>query len=182
MTHFKEYGGPYTAISQKIEFLNKKKLINKVIFRSSNSFKFNLDIDYIIKDFDIVHIYGIWRPFLAKIFYKAKKLKKKIVISPIGSLEPWAVKQKWLKKKIAWYLYQKKILNSADVLHATSEIEAQNLVSNNVGKKIVTIAHGIDILDKKNLIMKTNKEKLIFFSRIHEKKRFTRVNKHLEEA
>ena len=77
--HFKEYGGPYTAISQKIEFLNKKKIINKVIFRSSNSFIFNLDIDYIIKDFDIVHIYGIWRPYLAKIFYKAKKLKKKLL-------------------------------------------------------------------------------------------------------
>ena len=169
--HFKEYGGPHTAISQKIEFLNKKKIINKLIFRNSNTFKFNLDIDYIIRDFDIVHIYGIWRPYLAKIFYKAKKLKKKIVISPIGSLEPWAIKQKWLKKKIAWHLYQKKILNSADALHATSEIEANNFLSNNVGKKIVTIGHGIDVLDKKDPIIKTNKEKkLIFFSRIHEKK------------
>ena len=61
-----------------------------------------------MRDFDIVHIYGIWRPYLAKIFYKAKKLKKKIVISPIGSLEPWAIKQKWLKKKNCMALVSKK--------------------------------------------------------------------------
>ena len=87
--------------------------------------------------------------FLQRYFTKQKSLKKKIVISPIGSLEPWAVKQKWLKKKLHGTCI-KKYLILADVLHATSEIEAQNLVSNNVGKKIVTIAHGIDILDKKS--------------------------------
>ena len=37
--------------------------------------------------------------FLQRYFTKQKSLKKKIVISPIGSLEPWAIKQKWLKKK-----------------------------------------------------------------------------------
>jgi len=170
-SHFKEYGGPHTAISQKIEFLNKKNIKNKLIFKRTNNFIFNLDLEYIISEFDIVHIYGIWRPFLAKTFYTARKLKKKIIISPIGALEPWALKQKSLKKKIAWNLYQKKILNSADILHATSNIEAENFKLKKIGKKIVTISHGIDVLDKDEPKIKKNKnKKLIYFSRIHEKK------------
>ena len=56
--HYKEYGGPYRAISQKIEYLNKNKIDNKLIFNRSNVFKFNLDLDYIIRDYEIVHIYG----------------------------------------------------------------------------------------------------------------------------
>ena len=62
-SHFQEYGGPYTAISQKVKYLNSQNIKNKLIFLKTNYFKFNVDLEYIIKDFDIVHIYGIWRPF-----------------------------------------------------------------------------------------------------------------------
>ena len=99
-SHYKEYGGPYTAISQTVEYLNDRKIKNKLIYENSNHFKYNLDLKYIIKDFDIIHIYGIWRPFLIKVFIVAKLLKKKIVISPIGALEPWSLEQKKLKKKL----------------------------------------------------------------------------------
>jgi len=127
-SHFKEYGGPFTAISQKIKYLNEKNIKNKLIYKSSNNYNYNLDLKPIIEDYDIVHIYGIWRPFLAKVFLIAKLLKKKIVISPLGAMEPWALNQKKLKKLIAWKLYQKKILNSADVVHATCNEEAENLI------------------------------------------------------
>ena len=46
---------------------------------------------------------------LEAIFSKSffiSKIKKKIIISPIGALEPWSVSQK-NKKKLAWYFYQK---------------------------------------------------------------------------
>ena len=67
-----ENGGPYTAISQEIEYLNYKKIFNKLIYKNSNNYKYSLDLKYIIKDFDIVHIYGIWKPFLVKVFLYAK--------------------------------------------------------------------------------------------------------------
>ena len=63
-SHFKEYGGPYTAITQEVEYLNKKKIYNKILFKNSNYFSYSVDLENIIQDFDIVHIYGIWRPFL----------------------------------------------------------------------------------------------------------------------
>ncbi len=170
-SHFREYGGPHTAISDKIRFLNKHKIKNKLIYSKNNFFNYRIDIEFIVKDYDIVHIYGIWRPFLIKVFYIAKKLNKKIVISPIGALEPWSLSQKKIKKKLALFVYQKRVLNQADAIHATSEIEAKNLILNNLGKKIKIIGHGIEIDNKyfpKKI--KGKLKKLIFFSRIHEKK------------
>ncbi len=170
-SHFKEYGGPYTAILQSINYLNEKKIKNKLIYKNSNHFKFNLDLTNIIKDFDIIHIYGIWKPFLIKVYLVAKFLKKKIIISPIGALEPWALKQKKIKKKIAWHLYQKKILNNVDIIHATSEIEAKNIYKKNIKKEIKIIGHGLDIDPAFQPKLKSNTiKKILFFSRIHPKK------------
>ena len=170
-SHFKEYGGPYTAITQEIEYLNSRKISNKLIFRRTNHFKYKLDLAYIINDYDLIHIYGVWRPFLIKVYYIAKKLKKKIIISPLGALEPWALSQKKLKKKIAWHLYQKKMLNNVDVIHATSEIEAKNIRLKKVITKIEVIGHGLPIDYNFTPKLKLNeKKKILFFSRIHNKK------------
>ena len=170
-SYFQEYGGPYTAINQKIKFLNSIGVKNKLIYKYTNRSKYNLDLKYIINDCDIVHIYGIWRPFLIKVFYIAKKLKKKIIISPIGALEPWALEQKKIKKKIAWWLYQKKILNSADIVHVTSNIEAKNLKDKKINSKIKIIGHGINLINDFKLSYKNSLiKKIIFFSRIHKKK------------
>jgi glycosyltransferase involved in cell wall biosynthesis len=170
-SHFKEYGGPYTAIIQKIEYLNSQKIENKLIYQETNTFKYNLDLEYIIKDYDIVHIYGVWRPFLVKVFFVSKKLNKKIIISPIGALEPWSLSQKKIKKEIAWHMYQKKVLNNADLIHATSEIEAENILKKKINTKIKVIGHGLNIDYKFVPQIKNNhKKNLIFFSRIHKKK------------
>ena len=170
-SHFEEYGGPYTAITQEIEYLNSRKIFNKLIYKKTNHFEYKLDLDYIINDFDLIHIYGIWRPFLIRVYNVAKKLKKKIIISPIGALEPWALSQKKLKKKIAWHLYQKKILNNVDVIHATSEIEAKNIRINKVTTKIEVIGHGLLIdYDFTPKLKFNKKKKILFFSRIHNKK------------
>ena len=73
--HFREYGGPYTAISDKIRFLNKHKIKNKLIYSKNNFFNYQIDIEFIVKDYDIVHIYGIWRPFFDKSILYCKKIK-----------------------------------------------------------------------------------------------------------
>lgn len=169
--HFAGYGGPYYAIGNKLVYLLKNKVKFKLIYKKTDNFNYRLNLDEIIDEFDIVHIYGIWRPFYYTIFNIAKKKNKKIFISPLGALEPWSLSQKKFKKKIAFWLYQKKILNNVDQIHATSEIEKKNIVDLGIRTKITVIPHGIEILEekKKNLNPKRTK-KAIFFSRIHEKK------------
>ena len=79
--------------------------------------------------------------------------------------------QKKLKKKIGWFIYQKKMLNSIDLIHATSEIEAKNILNRSIKSNIRIIGHGIDIKKNFSLKLKNHKiKKIIFFSRIHNKK------------
>ncbi len=73
---------------------------------------------------DCVHIQGLWSPSLAKRFWRWKKLGVPCVVSPHGMLEPWALSHKFWRKKVAWWIYQKTILNRADAVHATSVAEA----------------------------------------------------------
>ncbi len=170
-SYFESYGGPWTAISQKLEYLNKANIDFKLIFSSNNHFKYKLNFKEIVKKFDIVHIYGLWKPFTIKLFSEAKRSKKTIIISPLGALEPWALSQKKIKKKIAWHLYQKKIMLDSDYIHATSEIEKEHLIELGIEeKKIIIIGHGIKFDENLRKSFNYKKKKMIYFSRIHEKK------------
>lgn len=171
-------GGSYTAISELSYALNKKKEIIAKIFHNNNKYNniFNLNnYKIVINNFDLIHIFGIWSPFISIIFYLAKKIGKNVIISPLGYLEPWSLEQSKIKKKFAWYLYQKNILEKADCIHITSQQELNSLNKLNLNNKnFFLIPHGnLEIIysDLKRKEKKDNKDKIIlFFSRIHKKK------------
>ena len=91
----------------------KSTSIDEVISKSNNC------------EFDLVHIHGLWTPVLHKVCRWANRNKLLIVWSPHGMLAPWAMRHKWWKKSLSWYLYQKRDLKRAQMFHATSEQEAE---------------------------------------------------------
>jgi glycosyltransferase involved in cell wall biosynthesis len=170
-------GGSYTAVSELAYALNKKKgLIAKIFHNNNNNNIFNSsNYKIIVRNYDIIHIFGIWSPFLYLVFHCAKKLGKKVIISPIGYLEPWSLAQSRIKKKIAWHLYQKKMLLKSDCVHVTSSQEFESIVKLNFNpKNIILLPHGnLEIIysDLKRTENKDNNKKvMLFFSRIHKKK------------
>ncbi len=72
---------------------------------------------------DCVHLHGIWSPQLAGRFLAWRKQGVRCAVSPHGMLDPWALSHKWLKKKLAWQVYQKLLLDRAVLLHGASERE-----------------------------------------------------------
>lgn len=168
--HTPSYGGPYTVISDQAYQLYKNGISVDLVYSSNSFTKFKRDYNLIFKNTDIVHIFGIWRPFQIKAFLAAKKNKKKIVISPLGALEPWSLQQSYYKKKLAWIIYQKKIIDNADFLHATSDMEKNNLTNLGIRKPIKVIGHGIKIYENSIKKQENIVKKAIFFSRIHKKK------------
>ena len=128
----------------------------------------------------IIHDNGIWLPSNNTICSFARKNKIKLIISPHGMLEPWSLNYKKYKKRLAWFLYQKRNLKNADVLHACSEMEANNLLQLNLKKPIALISNGIEKPSKieleypyllKDLGIKDNSyNNFIFVGRIHPKK------------
>ena len=71
--------------------------------------------------YDIVHLHCLWQ--LHKYAVAARKAKVPIVWSTHGMTAPWAMRHKWLKKKIAWWMFQRRDLESAAVIHCTTEQE-----------------------------------------------------------
>ena len=77
---------------------------------------------------DVVHNHGLW---LAANYYArraARKAGKLLVISPRGMLEGWSLGRSKMRKRVAWWLFERENLRSAKLFHATSESEAESIV------------------------------------------------------
>jgi glycosyltransferase involved in cell wall biosynthesis len=119
----------------------------------------------------VIHDNGIWRPFHLHVAIAALRTGTPRVISPRGALSPWALRQKLVKKKVAWLVYQQRNLAGATALHATSELEADEIRDLGFTQPIAVIPNGIDIpqvLPQKSV--GGNTRTMLFLSRIHPKK------------
>ena len=98
-----------------------------------------------LAQFDIVHIHGIWSPRLHNVAKMCRAAKVPYVIAPRGMLEPWSLKQKWLKKRIARFLYQDKDLKCAAALHATAESEADQFRKLGFKNPVIISPNGVNL-------------------------------------
>ena len=94
---------------------------------------------------DLIHDNGVWLPHNHQLANLSGKAGIPRMVSVRGMLEPWALQHKQLKKKLAWWLYQRRDLRRSSYLHATGETEALNLRRLGLGVPVVTIANGIDL-------------------------------------
>ena len=75
----------------------------------------------------LLHDNGIWRRHHQQLARLAKAAGVPRVVSSRGMLEPWALNHKPLRKRLAWYAYQRSLLNQSSVLHTTAKSEADQL-------------------------------------------------------
>lgn len=124
----------------------------------------------------IVHDNGIWSPSNIAVAGAARRARLPLVISPHGMLDPWAVAYKSGRKKLAWLLYQRRLLDEARGLCATAEREAGPMRARVPGKPIALIANGVacppEVPDRS--VRDTSAARTMFYmSRIHPKKNLT---------
>ena len=97
---------------------------------------------------DLIHDNGIWLPHNHRLAVLAEKRGIPRVVSIRGMLEPWAFRHKRAKKRIAWWLYQRRDLTQAQCHITTGEAESQNLRRLGLGVPISIIPNGVDVPDK----------------------------------
>lgn len=123
---------------------------------------------------DVVHIHGVWSPYLAAVALTAIRSRIPVVVTPHGMLEPWSLGVGATRKWFAMSVYQRKILARASALHATSKMEAANLRRLDVGAVPVFIVpnpvNEPPPPDEASLPRIGGKRVLLFLSRLHEKK------------
>jgi glycosyltransferase involved in cell wall biosynthesis len=123
-----------------------------------------------VDSFDIIHSHMLWKAPNYYSGFVAKDKNKPYLISPRGTVSSWALNfSKW-KKKIVLALGQKKALDAVTCFHATSEEERKEIVAFGYPKTPCTvIPNGIDIPEMQYPKL-SDKKRLVFLSRIHEKK------------
>ncbi len=122
----------------------------------------------------IVHVHGIWNAASVWSCTLAKHHGVPLVLHPRGMLEPWCLRHKALKKKIAMALYQRRLLDAVDLFMATSQQELDNLRALNFRQPIAVIPNGVSLpyfrAEDARHDNHTGPRKALFLSRIHPKK------------
>ena len=168
---YRSYGGPYQVVTELSKNLNIKQFETKIIFKKNDITSFNVNFKELIKYYDIVHLFGLWQPWINLVACSAKKQKKKIIWNTLGALETWSLNQKKLKKKIALTIYQKKILEYANLVQCTSQQEKEDFEKLKINVESIIVPHSVNLSDDNNLLNRTKKfNQVLFYSRIHPKK------------
>lgn len=118
----------------------------------------------------VIHDHGLWLPTNHAAARAARGLRRPFMISPRGMLSGWALQYRGLKKRIAWYLYQRRDLKWARLLHATSRPEAEEFRRLGFRQPIAVVPNGVETPPKvapKAGQSKTGSRTVLFLGRIH---------------
>lgn len=126
---------------------------------------------------DIVHDNGIWLPHNHSLAKLAAHYNVPRMVSIRGMLEPWAMAHKRVKKRLAWFVYQKRDLNRAAALHATADSEAGAIANLGLLPKVVVLPNGVDIptAAASHARAPDQPRTALFLSRIHPQKGLDRL-------
>jgi glycosyltransferase involved in cell wall biosynthesis len=121
---------------------------------------------------DLVHLHGLWKYSAAALQQWSSRTGKPFLISPRGMLEPWALRQSPIQKRVAGWLFQNRSLRRAACIHATSPQECESIREAGFTNPIAIIPNGVEVpvqlLDRTTSTPRSRRA--LFLSRIHPKK------------
>ena len=97
-----------------------------------------------IQQFDVVHIHAVFNHSSIAAAHVCRKARVPYVVRPLGTLEPWSMTQKSLRKRVFWQVSGKGMLRRAAAVHYTTDAEklsTERLLGLNHGR---VIALGIE--------------------------------------
>lgn len=94
---------------------------------------------------DVVHLHGGWHPVLFFGACVARRMGIPILLSLHGSLRPAVVEgDRRLKKRLAWRLYQRRLVQMSSIVHVSTETEKEDLARLGFHKPIAVVPNGVD--------------------------------------
>jgi poly(glycerol-phosphate) alpha-glucosyltransferase len=147
-------------------FLIKNKVINKIFF----SWKLRKTILQNISASDILHLHSLWLYLSIIVTFAKKKTTSKKIISTHGMLDEWALKNRWIKKRIALLFFENKNFKTADCIHALCEQEYKDIRKINKETPIAIISNGINLPSCNGRSIENQTKILVYLGRIHQKK------------
>ena len=126
-------------------------------------------------DADLGYLVGLWKyPSLAALRW-SDRTARPIMVAPHGMLDPWAVKNSGLKKKLAGWLFQDRQLRQAACIRALCSAEAASIRGYGLKNPICVIPNGIDLPSElttnvRHPLFPPDRKVLLYLGRLHPKK------------
>lgn len=132
--------------------------------------------DHVVRNnVEIIHDHSLWRRYHLGVALAARQTGRPLVLSPRGTMLPWCLQHKRLKKKLGMMAYQRRILEEVALFHVTSEEEAESVRSAGLRQPMALIPNGtilpdLDSPPAPNGMALNGERTALFLSRIHPKK------------
>lgn len=94
---------------------------------------------------DVCHIHGVWNVPEWWASRLARTHDVPYVISPRGMLQPQAMQRSRWRKAVAYTLLERRNLEAASLLHATSDQEADAIRALDLGVPVAVVPNGVDL-------------------------------------
>ena len=130
-----------------------------------------------ISEFSLAHIHAVFNHSSIAAAHRSRKAGVPYVVRPLGTLEPWSMTQKSVRKRVFWQVAGKAMLRRAAAVHYTTDAEkfsTESLLGLNHGK---VIGLGVEVNSnsaKENLAQHfpalVHEPYVLVMSRLHPKK------------
>jgi glycosyltransferase involved in cell wall biosynthesis len=137
-------------------------------------------IEDAVRAAEVVHIHGLWQPQTRRGARAATAARVPYMVAVHGMAEPWALRQKYWKKRMYLALVESRNLRGAACLHALSRPEIGQLRALAPWTPIGFAPNGVDLAPFDGLPPRSSLEAehpelrgkfvLLFFARLHAKK------------
>ncbi|MBQ7178901.1 MAG: glycosyltransferase, partial [Victivallales bacterium] len=124
---------------------------------------------------DVVHNNGLW--MFANVYCAdaAKSANAKLVMAPRGCFAEWCLKHHSLQKRLFGIYAQNKALRMADMFHATSEKEYEEIRAQGYRQPVAIVPIGMDLPEIANVRKHWQQSnggnhRVVFFGRLHKVK------------
>ena len=96
-----------------------------------------------LPDYDLVHVHELWHYPGFAAYRAARGVGKPYIVSLHGGLAPWALGHKVLRKRLYMKAVQRRVLDSADSIHAMTSGEAQQVRDMGITTPVSVVPNGI---------------------------------------
>jgi glycosyltransferase involved in cell wall biosynthesis len=113
-----ELGRPVLYEAEPAMFFSRQ---GSEAYKYSRSFASWLDAH--VNDFDVVHIHAVFSHACIAAGRACRREGVPYVVRPLGTLDPWSLGQKRLRKRVFWHLGVRQLLEGAAAIHYTTVAE-----------------------------------------------------------
>ena len=144
-------------------------------------------------DLDILSTHGLWKYCSVASRRWHGRTARPYIVHPHGMLEPWALQNAGLKKRIAALLFENQHLRGAACFRALCEPEAQSIRSYGMRNPICVIPNGVDlptrfqdsgfgVQDSELMRFAGGRKVLLYLGRLHPKKNLANLIRAWKQA